>query len=323
MPRRILFIAYDGLQLLDLAGPAMAFETANRLSGQALYEMRTLSPAGGAIACDGGFEIQSEALANYQPGPRDTVLVMGAEAKPLRRAMANRAIRDWLRNAAGKAERIGSVCTGTFLLAAAGLLDGRQATTHWAGCDPLAKSFPRVAVNPDALYVIDANFWTSAGVTTGVDMALAMVKADAGSALMGQVAKRMVVYAHRPGRQSQFSEVLAAQTADRGGFSELIAWIHAHLGDPLAVPDLAARAGMSERSFQRKFTATIGVSPAKYVEKARIEQAKQLLEAGLLVKETANRVGFRSEASFRAAFHAAYGLNPALHRLVHSGKSDK
>ncbi len=320
LKRHILFLVYDGLHLLDMAGPAAAFAMANRLADADLYDVRSISPLGGAVTCEGGLIVQTVPMRSVPVMRHDTVLVMGAEAQPLRRALADQPMIDWIKQAASRAERCGSVCTGTFLLAAAGLLDGRAAATHWEGCDALRRSYPQVRVDPDALYVVDGQFWTSAGMTTGLDMALAMIKADHGATLMGAVAKRMVVYAHRPGSQSQFSSLLDAQTADRGGFADVIDWIGAMLDQPLKVDQLARRAGMSERSFQRKFTASIGRTPAKFVEDMRVERAKQLLEAGQLVKEVAGAVGFRSEAAFRASFQDHLGISPSMHRLVHRKK---
>ncbi len=316
-PRRILFLLYDGFELLDMAGPATVFSTANALSRRRLYDVITLAPAA-SVQSSGGLACAATPMKGYRFSTVDTVLAMGAHAAPLQRAMADPAIAALMRRAAARAERFGSVCSGAFLLAAAGLLDGRRATTHWDGCAPFRAAFPNVKLEPDALYVEDGALWTSAGVTTGVDMALAMLARDHGATLMGKVAKYLVVYAHRPGHQSQFSGVIDAQTRQHGQFTDLIAWMAEHLDRPLTVADMAARAGMSTRTFWRQFAAATGDTPGRCLETLRLDRARMALEAGEPVKVVASRVGFRSEAAFRALFTDRIGVPPSHYARMHA-----
>lgn len=319
--RAIRFLIFPGFQLLDLSGPSAVFEMAARLG--AAYRIEALSPVGGGTATGCGLSIGSRAIGSLPFEPADTVIALGAEAGPLRLALQDARLIGAVRNAFGTAERIASVCTGAFLLAEAGLLDGRRATTHWAGCDAFERTYPAVRLERDALYVEDAGIWTSAGVTTGIDMALAMLRRDHGPALMGEVARRLVVYAHRPGGQSQFSAALAAQAAAGGVFAALLEAIEGTLDQPLTVEALARRAAMSERSFHRKFTASVGLTPAKFVETLRLDRAKRLLEGGAPVKAVAAAVGFGSEGGFRAAFQSRFGLSPSTYRVMHAEDRDR
>lgn len=316
---RILCVLYDGFELLDMAGPLSVFAAANAVCGALVYETRTLSPKGGKVGSYAGPEVDSDGLEAVAISRRDTVIVVGAEGRDLRRAMSDGALRVWLRSAARKAMRYGSVCTGAFVLAAAGLLDGRRAATHWGARRELSAKFPEVSVDPEALYVADGKLWTSAGVTTGIDMALSMVATDLGRDIATQVAKRLVVYAHRPGGQSQFSAMLDAQSHAGAAFANLLPWIDSHLDMPIRVADMAREAGMTERTFFRKFTKAVGTTPSKFLEKTRLSRARLLLEDGQAVKSVAAAVGFRSEAGFRTAFEAAYGVPPSLHRRMHGG----
>lgn len=315
-PRRVLFVVYDGFELLDMAGPASVFTTANALAGRKLYEVLTVAPGSSAVS-SGGVAVVTKPIDRLRITARDTVLVMGAYAAPLGLAMGDAALGALLTQAENKAERYGSVCTGAFVLAARGFLDGKRATTHWAGCEPFRRRFGAVRLEANALYVEDGRIWTSAGVTTGVDMALAMVAKDHGAALMGEVAKYLVVYAHRPGHQSQFSGVVGAQTAGAGAFHALIAWMGERLSTQIAIRDMAAQVGMSERTFLRKFTAAVGVSPSKCLETLRLDRARLALELGEPVKQVAASVGFRSEAAFRALFAARTGVTPSHYARMH------
>jgi len=235
----------------------------------------------------------------------------------LRAVMARQDVRRWLRKAAPRARRYGSVCTGAFVLAAAGLLDGKRVATHWASCERLADGFPALTVDADSLYVVDGKVWTSAGVTTGIDMALALVEADLGAATANLIARHFVLYARRPGYQSQFSPLLQAQTAAEAPFAALIDWMQAHLDQPLDVPALAARAGLSERSFYRKFAQATGKTPAHFVEGLRLDAARTLLAQGLPIKAIAGKVGLSSPARLGQAFERRFGMAPSLFREMH------
>ena len=252
-----------------------------------------------------------------EPGEAQTVLVAGAEREQLLPAVADPALRATLPELAAKAERFGSVCTGGFVLAALGLLDGHRIATHWDSCKPLAETFPKVTVDPDALYVVDGRFWTSAGVTTGIDMALAMVARDLDAAIAGEVAKRLILYARRPGYQSQFSPVLQAQVKGDSPFADLIGWMQANLDAPLDVPSLAARAGLTERTFHRKFVAATGETPARFVETARLDAARMLLSRGLSLKSVAAQVGLFPPPRLAEAFERRFGVAPRLFRDMH------
>ena len=257
-------------------------------------------------------------IASRIGGQPDTLLVAGG-SRGLRAMMARQDVGRWLRKVAPRTRRYGSVCTGAFVLAAAGLLDGKRVATHWASCDRLAAGFPALTVDADLLYVVDGKVWTSAGVTTGIDMALALVEADLGAATANLIARHFVLYARRPGYQSQFSPLLQAQTAAEAPFAALIDWMQDNLDRPLDVPALAARAGLSERSFYRKFTEATGKTPAHFVESLRLDAARTLLAQGLPIKAIAGRVGLSSPARFGQAFERRFGMAPSLFREMHRG----
>ncbi|MEE2690623.1 MAG: helix-turn-helix domain-containing protein [Pseudomonadota bacterium] len=317
-PRRILFIVYPGFEILDLAGPASVFANANLACGATRYEIRYLSARGGRVRSGGGLEMETAPISAERRTADDTLLVVGAGAEDLRAALLDAELISALSNMAKGAGRIGSICSGAFLLAETGALDGKSATTHWAAQTYLARRYPAARLNDDALYVVDGNCWTSAGVTAGIDMALAMLRRDCGDAVMREVARRLVVYAHRPGRQSQFSSLLDAQTAASGDFSSLIAWMDSNLGEPIDVAALARHAGMSERTFHRRFVKAVGATPARFLEDLRLHRAKFLLEAGNSVKQSAYAVGFASESGFRTAFEKKFGVSPSLHRAFNA-----
>ncbi|MBL1430193.1 MAG: GlxA family transcriptional regulator [Robiginitomaculum sp.] len=315
---QISFLIYDGFELLDLAGPSSVFSATNTVLGRTAYEVQTMSAQGGQVHCNSGIIVGSYSLTQNSPCVSQMVLVVGGNSAALTAAMADQVIQQWLIKFDGKAERYGSICSGAFVLAAAGLLDNRKVTTHWAGCLRLAKMFPQVLVNPDAIYMVDGSLWTSAGVTSGVDMALAMVAKDHGNKVMGEVAKWLVVYAHRPGNQSQFSSILAAQTTSNGIFFDLTYWLQTRVDIPTNTEEMAKYANMSERTFRRKFTANIGISPAKFFEQLRLEKARELLEDNIAVSKVSRLVGYCSESGFRNAFFNKFGLSPSMHATIHS-----
>jgi transcriptional regulator GlxA family with amidase domain len=203
------------------------------------------------------------------------------------------------------------------VLAAAGLLDGKRVATHWASCERLSKDFPALEVDADSLYVVDGKVWTSAGVTTGIDMALALVEADLGPATANLIARHFVLYGRRPGYQSQFSPLLQAQTEAAAPFAALIDWMQTHLDRQLDVPALAGRAGLAERSFYRKFTEATGKTPAHFVEGLRLDAARTLLAKGLPLKSIAGKVGLSSPARLAQAFERRFGMTPSLFREMH------
>ncbi|WP_395714286.1 GlxA family transcriptional regulator [Reyranella sp.] len=311
-PHRLYLLAYEGCQLLDVTGPAAVFGAANEATDRPAYDLRIVSADGGLVRSNCGVALDSRKIG----GQPDTLLVAGG-SRGLKTAMTRPDLRRWLRRMAPKAERFGSVCTGAFVLAAAGLLDGRRVATHWASCERLARGFPALEVDAESLYVVDGKIWTSAGVTTGIDMALALVEADLGPALANLIARHFVLYARRPGYQSQFSPLLQAQTEAEAPFADLIDWMQAHLDHRLDVPELAARAGLSERSFYRKFTEATGKTPAHFVEGLRLDAARTLLAGDLPLKAIAGKVGLSSPARFGQAFERRFGMAPSLFRQMH------
>lgn len=311
-------VIFDGLQPLDAVGPLEVFALANyerqRLAPGAppAYRTETVAAAAGVVTAHSGLRlIADRAYRAVGPGV-DTLIVAGGD---VRAAAADRALRRWLVACAGRVRRLAAVCTGAYVLAAAGLLDGRRATTHWRAAADLARRHPRVRVEPDAIFVRDGRVWTSAGVTAGIDLALAMVEEDLGHVLALAVARRLVVFLKRPGGQSQFSSHLAAQTPPPGRLRDLPAWIVDHLDADLGVERLAARLAMSPRTFARVFRHETGVTPAKFVERARLDAARRLLEDEALgLDDVAARAGFASAERMRRAFRRHLRVLPFDYR---------
>lgn len=247
-------------------------------------------------------------------GPIDTLLVAGG-MPGVKTAEDDAELVSWLRSAAGRSRRVGSVCNGALLLARAGVLDGRRATTHWAACAELRRRYPHVTVDGDPIFVRDGHVWTSAGVTAGIDLALALVEDDLGSAVALEIARWLVLFLQRPGGQSQFSAQLTAQRAERRPLRELQAWITDNVAVDLRVEVLAERACMSPRHFARAFRHEVGVTPAAYVETARVEIARQaLIDTDASIDAVAGRCGFRTPETMRRAFHRRLGVGPADYR---------
>lgn len=314
--RTVFFIVYPGFELLDLSGPMSVFAAANSLSQQTLYAIKTLSPTGGNVSSGAGLSIVSESLRQAELNGQSTALVVGADAAPLVQAVSDQSLSRWLAAELPKAERFGSICSGTFLLEKAGLLTERTVTTHWAACQPLKKLNPALKVLEDALYHQDGKCWTSAGVTTGIDMALEMIKRDHGQDLMQAVARGLVVYAQRPGKQSQFSQMLDMKPNQEDLFSDLIRWLKQEVSRAVKVSEMADFMRMSERSFQRRFTAHFAVSPARFFERMRMEYARDFLLPKHSIEKTARELGYRSVAAFRTGFEKNFGISPAMSRQI-------
>ena len=257
-PRRIVLLGFPGAQTLDFAGPLEVFSTADRL-GPGRYCTEVVAPAGSPFATSSGLAVTPDRATAACRGPIDTLVVAGGTG--VRAAVDDAALLSWLKRAAGRSRRVTSVCTGAFLLAEAGLLDGRRATTHWASADRLAERHPTVNVEPDRIFVRDDPVWTSAGVTAGIDLALALVEDDHGREAALEVARWLVVFATRPGGQSQFSAPLAAQAAERRPLREVQEWVLADPARDCTIEVLAERACMSPRNFSRAFRAEAGLSP--------------------------------------------------------------
>lgn len=316
--RHVVLVAFPGLQSLDVVGPAEVFAGAQQLidtNGRQDrgYRVTVASLGGGPIRTSSGLGLTADADLGELTGPIDTVLVAGGDGT--RPRDVDPGLVDWIRHEAVRARRVGSVCTGAFLLAEAGLLDGRRAVTHWASCDALARRYPRVDVTPDPIYVRDGHVATSAGVTAGMDLALALVEEDLGREAALTVARWLVLFLRRPGSQSQFSAQLSAQLADRHPLRDLQHWIADHPDADLSVAAMAARAGMSPRNFARAFRRETGVTPARYVEHLRLDTARRRLEES---DDTVDRVaascGFGTPETMRRTFVRTLGVGPTEYR---------
>lgn len=316
-PPNVAILTFHGCQVLDVTGPAMVFQAANDVSSQEHYNVHILSPDGGIIRTNSAVELATKPLSDLPPRAIDTLLIAGGDVSGLTVLAADREVRKWAIHASTKARRYGSICTGTFALARFDLLGGKRVATHWSACSELAELCPEAHVDANALFVNDGRLWTSAGVTTGIDMSLAMVAADLGDVIANAIAKRLVLYARRPGYQSQFSPVLSAQSHADAPFAQLIEWIRENLAGSLEVPKLAARVSMSERTFLRNFTRSMGVTPARFVETLRLDQARVYLAAGMSLKEIATKVGYLTGAQLSKAFDRRFGMNPSLFRELH------
>lgn len=313
--KRIGIVAVEGVQLLDVSGPADVFAEANAQAAARMYDVEVVGTAPGTIRSSSGMRLAVDAVLGQQDmAAFDTLLVAGAPH--LDRRPRNERVLEHLRRAAHDARRYGSVCTGAFLLAEAGLLDGRRATTHWAVGDRLAQAFPEVKLELDAIHVRDGKVRTAAGVTAGLDLALALVEEDLGPDLARRVAGQLVMYFRRPGGQLQYSRGRQANTAGRSALQEIQRWVIAHPAADHSVPELASRAGLSPRHFARLFRQEVGITPSAWVEEARVEAARLLLEEGLPPKLAGARCGFGDVETFRRAFQRRLGVSPAAYRSV-------
>lgn len=312
--RDIVFVGYDGVQILDITGPAEVFAVANRFLSdeQDPYRLCVAATHAGELTTSGGLGLVAAAsLADVSQ--LHTLVVAGGLG--VEQALGDAHLIGQVGRLAGLAERVASVCTGAFVLGALGLLDGRRAVTHWHDCALLAALCPEVTVVADAIFVRDGHISTSAGVTAGIDLALALVEEDHGRDLASRVARQLVVFLQRPGGQSQFSSHLSMGLADRGSVRDVQAWIADHLTDDLSVPALAARAGMSTRNFARVFPAAVGTTPGDYVERVRVEAAKQRLETSTAsIAEIARSCGFGTPETMHRAFRRRIGTTPGHYR---------
>jgi transcriptional regulator GlxA family with amidase domain len=312
--RRIEILGFADCQLLDVTGPLQVFASANDLvaglSGPARpYDICVLSEAT-ALVTSSGLVLQASPLPEADQ-PVDTLIVSGGWG--VYEACEQRDLIDWIRRRAGIARRVASVCSGAFLLATAGLLDGRRAVTHWQRCAEFARRFPQVRLDPDPIYIRDGDVWTSAGVTAGIDLALALVEMDLGREIALAVARQLVVFLKRPGGQSQFSAALTLQGSDKR-FDALHGWILDHLRAPLSLSALAEQANMSPRSFSRHYRQATGRTPARAIEDIRIEAARRMLEQGLSVGRVSQRCGFGSDETMRRSFLKRFGTSPQAYR---------
>lgn len=321
--RRIAVLAYPQANSLDVVGPLQVFASATRYmrhfaAGDApgpriAFVTEILGPEAGPIGMSAGFDLVAARGIDQVSGGLDTLLVAGGDGNAA--MMRDDRVLDWLRRMAPRVRRLGSVCTGAYVLAAAGLLDGRRATTHWRYCDRLAEDFPAIAVEPDALHVRDGAVYTSAGVTAGMDLALALLEEDCGRQTALATAREIVAFLKRPGGQSQFSAHLEAQAAERTPLRHVQDWILDNLAADLSVEALAERAAMSPRNFARVFVRETGATPAKFVERARVEAARRALEDSAEAQAAiAERCGFGHPETMRRVFLRQLKVGPQDYR---------
>jgi transcriptional regulator GlxA family with amidase domain len=316
--RNIGLLAIEGFQLLDVSGPLDVFTEANAQAGAAIYQLKIVAVRRGAVRASSGARLLPDIVIEDDPEATRTArfhTLLVAGAPHVEDAPAEPVVLDWIRRMAPAARRFGSVCSGAFFLAQAGLLDGRRVTTHWAVADTLAARYPKVTVDADAIHVRDGKLRTAAGVTAGMDLALALVDEDLGRDIALKVASQLVMFFKRPGGQAQFSRREAPAAANRSALQALQRWVAAHPAEPHDVPSLAARLGVSPRHLSRLFHDEVGVTPANWVEAARVSAARLLLEEGNLApKQVAAECGFSSVDTLRRAFIRVVGVTPAEYR---------
>jgi len=317
-PHRVVMLGYEDAQILDISGPLEVFSRTARwlldkgVCSNLAYSVELVAARAGPVRTSSGLCLIAQ--RSYRSVTRaDTLLIAGGIG--CHGTMDDPHVLRWIRRLAPRVSRLGSVCTGALVLGRAGLLDDKSATTHWSYVDELRKLGRSIHVQPDAIYVREGNLYTSAGVTAGIDMALAMVDSDWGQPVALAVAQELVMFLKRPGGQSQFSSHLAAQFSEDDKLRELQLWILDHLDRDLSVTALAGRVAMSERNFTRRFTASVGIAPARYVTRARLEAARRRLEENnLRVAQVARHCGFGTEETMRRLFIAELGVSPSDYR---------
>jgi transcriptional regulator GlxA family with amidase domain len=310
--RRIVMVTFPDTTLLDVVGPSEVFHTANAQGASKIYDVAVVSAAGGPVRASSGLVLDTVAIGSVE-GPIDTLMATGGVG--VRAAAQDAALVAGVGRLARDARRVTSVCTGTFLLAAAGLLEGRRVTTHWGRAAALARQFPALDIDPERIFIRDGSVWTSAGVTAGIDLALALVEDDHGPDLAREVARWLVVFVQRPGGQGQFSSHVAVPAPRRGDVRQVLDTIAADPSGDLSVAALARSAGLSERHLARMFRAETGTTVGEHVEAVRVEAARRLLEGsqdGL--RAVARRCGFGTVETFHRAFKRRTGITPGEHR---------
>ncbi len=313
MHRRVVVVTFAGFQLFDLAGPTDVFATASLLTGERGYRLELTAVRAGAVPAGNAITIVAQTALDQVTGPIGTLLVVGGPSVP--EHLGDRELIVGIARLAGNARRVASVCNGAFLLAEAGLLTGRRATTHWLVAGELGVRYPDIEVDADPIYIKDGDVWTSAGVSAGVDLALALVAEDHGHALARSVARGLVVYLHRPGGQSQFSTPMRAAAPRTEPLRDLQAFIEANPTEDLSVPALARRVGMSERHFSRVFSNQTGLSPGRYVERSRAETARRLLEVtGHCLDRVAQDSGLGAPETLYRVFRRHWRISPGDYR---------
>jgi transcriptional regulator GlxA family with amidase domain len=309
--RRVAFVIFEGFQPLDLVGPHEVFQHASALTGG--YDCEVVAPRAGLVRSGSGLPVHAGGIAEADPAGIDTLVVAGGPG--VDQARLDFSLTGWIAKAAGGARRVASVCSGVFLLAAAGLLSRQRVTTHWAREGQLRREHPDLAVDCDPIFIRDGRIWTSAGVTAGMDLALALVEDDLGREVAHAVAQELVLFLRRPGSQSQFSVPLWSAQPRTGPIRAALSAIHSDPSAPHGIADLAIQAGLSTRHLQRRFTAEVGTPPAAYVERVRIEAARRALaESDDPVEAIARRCGFGTAETLRRAFHRTTHVAPSDYR---------
>jgi transcriptional regulator GlxA family with amidase domain len=317
--RTVVIIAFAQCQALDVSGPHEVF--ASRAlpgaggTGRSPYRILVASPLGGDVETMSGLTFAKTVPLHHLRGILDTVLVVGGTQNAIEYAMRHTNLVAWLRSAAGSVRRLGSVCTGAFLLAEAGLLDGRRATTHWESCARLATRYPKITVEPDAIFVADRPIYTSAGVSASIDLSLALVEEDLGQSAALAIARELVLFLRRPGGQSQFSAGLRAQAGASHRLRDLVSWMVEHPNSDLSVAALARRVRMSERHFARVFKSGTGKTPSRFAAAVRVERAKTFLEeSDWPLARVAERSGFGSVDGLQREVRRFLGITPHQYR---------
>ncbi|MFJ9696288.1 GlxA family transcriptional regulator [Kitasatospora sp. NPDC101183] len=310
--RRVVFVVFEGFQAVDLVGPHSVFHYAQQTAGG--YDCRVVAPRAGAVRSSSGLPmVAEEGIGDLGPGGLDTLVVVGGPG--VNEARRDAALVEWIAEAAAGARRVASVCSGALLLATAGVLDGRRVTTHWARGRQLAEEHPELTVDCDPIFIKDGRVWTSAGVSAGMDLALALVEDDHGPEVALAAAREMVLYLRRPGNQSQFSVPLWSAQPASDPVRTVVRAVQDDPGGPHTVAAMAARAGLSPRHLQRRFAAELGLGPAAYVERVRVEAARRALtEADEPVAAIARRLGFGTAETLRRTFHRRVGIAPGEYR---------
>ncbi|MEO6102550.1 MAG: GlxA family transcriptional regulator [Pseudoxanthomonas sp.] len=315
-PYRVVLLAYEHMNVLDLCGPLQALATASRhcdSNSPPRYDTIVASADGGLVMTSSGLAVATVAVDSLNGHPIDTLIAPGGCKGEV--YSAPQKLIDWVAQRAPSVRRLCSVCTGAFLLAKAGQLDGKKVATHWEWANRLRESHPAIDVDADSIFVRDGTLWTSAGVTAGIDMTLALIEDDFGHQVAIDTARRLVMFIKRSGGQSQFSTPLLAQARDPGGFSELHAWIASNCRLHLTVEHLAEHVNMSPRTFARTYTAKMGITPAKMVDAIRLEAARRALESSdLPLKTVADNAGYGDEQAMRRAFQRQFGVGPKTYR---------
>jgi transcriptional regulator GlxA family with amidase domain len=319
--KTIAILVTPGVQLLDVSGPLDVFAEANVQTNADVYQLRVIGSVPGPIRSSSGVRLMPDTAIGQQFTDKiDTLLVAGAPN--VSETVLDSRVGDWLREVAPTVRRYGSVCSGAFFLASAGLLNGRRVTTHWAVADRLAQAFPSITVEPDAIHIRDGRLRTAAGVTAGLDLSLTLVEEDLGREVAMRVAAQLVMFFKRPGGQLQFSRKGEAAPVGRSALQEVQRWIAANPAEDLSVKNLAYRTGLSSRHFARLFHQEVGVAPATWVKEARVATARRLLESGEAVpKQVASQCGFANADTLRKAFVSVVGVAPAEYRkrMIGSG----